>query len=89
MRVSLPLPDIDIDQLARVRAPASDRPQAEFLRAMGLDAIVEEARRAWQERAPVGDLEALGHRSRLHEARALTDPAGLGAFRVLEWEVGW
>jgi SAM-dependent MidA family methyltransferase len=80
--------EVAIDQLARVRAPVSDRPQAEFLRAMGLDAIVEEARRAWQERAPVGDLEALRHRSRLHEARALTDPTGLGAFRVLEWEVG-
>ena len=33
------------------------------------------------------DLEALKHRSRLSEAAALTDPAGLGAFRVLEWKV--
>jgi len=33
----------------------------------------------------VGDLEALKHRSRVTEVEALTDPAGLGAFRVLEW----
>ena len=34
-----------------------------------------------------GDLEALKHRSRLTEVDALTDESGLGAFRVLEWEV--
>jgi hypothetical protein len=49
---------------------------------------VGEARDAWQARAHIGDLEALKHRSRLTEAQALTDPSGLGAFRVLEWEVG-
>ena len=45
------------------------------------------ARRRWHERAHIGDLEAMAARSRLGEASALTDPAGLGAFRVLEWEV--
>ena len=37
----------------------------------------------WDERAHVGDLEAVRHRSRITEAAALTDPAGLGAHRVL------
>jgi SAM-dependent MidA family methyltransferase len=79
--------DVAVDQLAHVREPASDRTQAEFLRAHGLDHLVDEARAAWQARAHVGDLEALRHRSRLTEAQALTDPAGLGGFRVLEWTV--
>ena len=35
----------------------------------------------------VGDLAALRPRSRVGEAEALTDPTGLGAFRVLEWVV--
>ena len=42
---------------------------------------------AWQERAAIGDLEALQARSRVTEAAALTDPAGLGAFTVLEWRL--
>ena len=46
------------------------------------------ARRAWHERAHIGDLQALLARSRVHEAAALTDEAGLGAFRVLEWAQG-
>jgi SAM-dependent MidA family methyltransferase len=80
--------DVAVDQLERVRAPDADRAQAEFLRAHGLDGLVEEGRAIWTERAQVGDLEALQARSRLTEADALTDPTGLGAFRVLEWQVG-
>ena len=79
--------DVAVDQLARLRAPTEDRSQAAFLRAHGIDELVDEARAAWQARAHVGDLEALRHRSRLSEAAALTDPAGLGGFRVVEWVV--
>ena len=61
--------------------------QGEFLRAHGLDELADAARAAWQERAHIGDLEALKQRSRVTESRALTDPAGLGAFKVLEWIV--
>ena len=64
----------------------SNRSQAEFLRAFGLAEVAAEARREWEARAHIGDLQALAARSRVHEAAALTDPAGLGAFRVLEWE---
>ena len=75
--------DVAVDQLGV--APVWDRTQADWLRAHGLDALVEEGRRVWQERAAIGDLEAVRARSRITEAEALVDPAGLGAFRVLEW----
>jgi SAM-dependent MidA family methyltransferase len=76
--------EVAVDQLP---VPDYDRSQAEFLRGHGIGDLVSEARRAWEQRAHIGDLEALKHRSRLSEAEALTDPAGLGAFRVLEWKV--
>lgn len=77
--------EVCVDQLARIRPPDRDRSQTEFLRAHGIEALVEEGRRTWADRAHLGDLEAIRARSRVNEAAALTDPAGLGAFRVLEW----
>jgi SAM-dependent MidA family methyltransferase len=79
--------EVCIDQLARVAPPALDRPQHEFLRDHGVDALVDEARAAWQAAAARPDLAALKARSRVDEAAALLDPTGLGAFRVLEWDV--
>jgi len=76
--------EVAVDQLP---TPDHNRPQADFLRAHGIDDLVATARREWTERAHVGDLQALRSRSRVTEAGALTDPTGLGAFRVLEWEV--
>jgi SAM-dependent MidA family methyltransferase len=78
--------EVAIDQLAAVAVP-DDRPQAEWLRRWGIEGMVEEGRRVWEERAGVGDLAALRARSRAVEAEALCDPTGLGAFRVLEWRV--
>jgi SAM-dependent MidA family methyltransferase len=77
--------DVVIDQLAAVKPPDLDRTQADFLRAHGIEALVEDGRRVWSERAGVGDLAALRARSRVREADALLAPDGLGAFRVLEW----
>lgn len=79
--------DVAVDQLASVRLPDGERSQAEFLRAHGIDGLVEEGRRVWRERAAIGDLAAMMARSRVMEADALMDPAGLGRFRVLEWIV--
>jgi SAM-dependent MidA family methyltransferase len=79
--------EVAVDQLARVRPPSADRAQAEFLAAHGLEELAGQARQAWRERAHVGDLQALRWRSRAGEAAALADPAGLGAFRVLEWAI--
>jgi SAM-dependent MidA family methyltransferase len=77
--------EVAIDQLGT--APTSDRSQADWLRAHGIDDLVEEGRRVWRERAHLGDLEAVRARSRISEAEALLDPTGLGAFRVLEWDL--
>jgi hypothetical protein len=76
---------VAIDQLATVKRPVSDRSQADWLRASGIDELVAQGRTEWSERARVGDLAALTARSRVSESDALLDPAGLGRFRVLEW----
>jgi len=61
----------------------ADRSQAEWLAELDIGELVEAGRRTWQERAHLGDLEALAGRSHVVEARALTDPFGLGAHRVV------
>ena len=80
--------EVALDQLATVRRPDADRSQAVWLRRHGIDELVGVARTTWRERAHLGDLTALAARSRVGEGDALLDPAGLGAFRVLEWELG-
>jgi SAM-dependent MidA family methyltransferase len=75
------------DQLAAVRPPDDNRPQAEWLAAEGLGELVAAARGRWRERAGVGDLAALAARSRVNEAEALTDPRGLGGHRVIQWTI--
>ena len=77
--------DVATDQLQLVRKADSNRTQADFLRAHGIDDLVTEGKRQWQESAHIGDLSALRSRSRVREAEALLDPTGLGSFRVLEW----
>jgi SAM-dependent MidA family methyltransferase len=79
--------DVAVDQLAAVRPVTSDLSQADWLRAHGIDDLVVEAKAAWQAAAAQPDLAAVAARSRVEEAKALTDPSGLGAFRVLEWAV--
>lgn len=77
--------EVALDQLGH--EPEAVRSQAQWLAYHGLDELVEEGRRVWAERAHLGDLEALRARSRVREAEALTDPAGLGGFTVAEWVV--
>jgi SAM-dependent MidA family methyltransferase len=62
---------------------AAETDQAGWLRSLGLDELVAEGRAAWEAGAARGDLAALAGRSRVTEAAALTDPAGLGAHTVL------
>lgn len=80
--------DVAFDQLQFDHRADLDRSQADFLRAHGIDELVERGRTAWEASAHIGDLAALKARSRIREAEALLDPAGMGAFRVLEWVVG-
>jgi len=80
--------DVVREQLARAARAAGftlerDRSQAEWLRELGIEELVIEGRRTWDARAHIGDLEALAGRSRVTEASALCDPAGLGAHRVV------
>jgi SAM-dependent MidA family methyltransferase len=77
--------EVAVDQLAVVRPPRSTMTQAEWLRSHGIDDLVAEGRKVWTERAHLGDLTAVAARSRIGESEALLDPAGLGAFLVLEW----
>lgn len=79
--------EVPVDQLDDPR-PLTDDAQAEWLRRHGIEALVDEGRRVWSERAHIGDLAALRARSRVREADALLDPGGLGGFRVLTWSVG-
>lgn len=79
--------DVDFDQLQRDNPAETHESQAEWLRRHGIDELVAEGRQIWAESAGVGDLAALRARSRISEAEALLDPAGMGAFHVLEWIV--
>jgi SAM-dependent MidA family methyltransferase len=76
--------EVCLDQL-----PVADalRTQAQFLQRWGIDDLVEEGRQAWAAAAARPTLASLQMRSRVREAEALCDPAGLGAFTVVEWLV--
>lgn len=71
------------DQLPR---PTTVKTQAEALAQLGIDQLVEDGRRLWQEKAHAPDVAALTALSRVREAEALVDPAGMGAFKVLTWD---
>ncbi len=60
-----------------------DKSQAAWLRELGIEELADEGARTWREGAHRGDLAALAGRSHVHEASVLTDPAGLGAHRVV------
>ena len=77
--------DVPVAQLAEVRTPSHQSTQADWLVRWGIESLVADGRRVWQERAHLGDLEAVAARSRVSEAEALTDLGGLGGFSVLEW----
>jgi SAM-dependent MidA family methyltransferase len=80
--------EVALDQLTTaVRPPDALRTQAQWLAFHGIDEVVEQGRQAWEAGAGRADLAALEGRSRVREAEALTDPAGLGAFSVVEWTI--
>jgi SAM-dependent MidA family methyltransferase len=78
--------EVCIDQLP---TPDVVRTQAQFLALHGIDELVEEGRREWAAAAGAPTLQAMMMRSRVREAEALLDPAGLGTFLAMEWEVAW
>ncbi len=74
--------EIALDQFPE---PEASRTQEQFLKRWGIDELVAEGDRYWAAHAAAPDVAAIAMRSRAVEARALLDPAGLGAFAVLEW----
>jgi len=74
--------DIPFDQLP---APAELVNQAEWLRSWGIDELVAEGRHYWQQHAATPTVAALKMRSRISEADALTDLAGLGGWQAATW----
>jgi NADH dehydrogenase [ubiquinone] 1 alpha subcomplex assembly factor 7 len=79
--------EVAVDQLSVVRSPSRRSTQADWLVRHGIGDLVEEGRRIWNESAARPGLAAMRGRSRVVEADALVDPAGLGAFEVLEWDL--
>ena len=77
-----------LDQLDAVAEPETIRSQAQFLQLWGIDDLVDEGRRAWEAAAASPDLAAMKMRSRISEAAALLDPAGLGGFSALTYRIG-
>ena len=75
-----------IDQLAAVREPDAMRSQSQFLQLWGIDEMVAEGRRVWEESAAAPTLAAMKMRSRISESEALLDPTGLGNFTVMQWD---
>jgi SAM-dependent MidA family methyltransferase len=73
---------VAIDQLP---APHSVQTQAAFLRQWGIDELVDEGRTGWAAAAAAPTVAAMAMRSRVREAEALLDPAGLGNFTALTW----
>ena len=77
-----------LDQLVEtVGEPDAFRTQAQFLQRWGIDDLVAEGQQIWDAQAGRPGLAAMAGRSRRREAEALLDPAGLGGFGVLEWNV--
>jgi SAM-dependent MidA family methyltransferase len=74
--------DIPFDQLPE---PDSIRTQSQFLQRWGINELVEEGKRVWQQQAARPGLEAMKMRSRISESEALLDVGGLGSFLVAEW----
>jgi SAM-dependent MidA family methyltransferase len=74
--------EVAIDQLP---VPDSVRSQSQWLQLHGIDELVAAGKRYWEAHAARPDLVAMTMRSRVSESEALLDPAGLGAFTVLEY----
>lgn len=75
--------EVCLDQVLAVALDAVVQRQRDWLLGLGIDELVDEGRRAWGAAAGAPDLQAITMRSRISEAEALLDPAGLGGFRAV------
>ena len=73
-----------VDQLMKAVPGLSVTLQSDWLRKWGIDELVAEGNKYWQQHKSAPDIASMKMRSRVNEAQALTDRDGLGAFSVLE-----
>jgi SAM-dependent MidA family methyltransferase len=73
-----------IDQLMMTVPALSVTQQSEWLHKWGIDELVSEGSKYWEEHKSAPDIAAMKMRSRKNESFALTTRDGLGSFQVLE-----
>ena len=73
-----------VDQLMKAVPGLSVTLQSDWLRRWGIDELVAEGNKYWQQHKSAPDIAAMKMHSRVNEAQALTSHDGLGAFSVLE-----
>jgi SAM-dependent MidA family methyltransferase len=76
-----------IDQLMMTVPALSVTQQSEWLHKWGVDELVAEGSRYWEEHKSAPDIAAMKMRSRVNEAQALTDRDGLGAFWAIDLNI--
>jgi len=73
-----------VDQLMLAFPQLSITQQSEWLLKWGIDELVAEGSKYWEEHKSAPDVAAMKMRSRSNEARALSNKDGLGVFSALE-----
>ncbi len=77
--------DVAFDQLP---PPASLQTQADFLQDWGIQSLVAEGQKEWQQNAATPTTKALIARSRPTEAQTLCDPTTFGNYKAAQWIIG-
>lgn len=72
------------DQLIRAIPSLSVDEQSKWLHRWGIDELVSEGNRYWEQHKSSPDISAIKMRSRAFEAQLITDTTGMGAYSVLE-----
>jgi SAM-dependent MidA family methyltransferase len=73
-----------IDQLMMAVPGLFVTQQTEWLRRWGIDELVSEGNKYWEQNKSAPNVAAMKMQSRANEAKALTDERGLGCFGVIE-----
>jgi SAM-dependent MidA family methyltransferase len=76
-----------IDQLMNAIPDLAVTRQSEWLETWGIDELVSEGNKYWEEHKSAPDIYAMKMRSRANESQALTSQDGLGAFSVFELDL--
>jgi hypothetical protein len=73
-----------IDQLTSKNPGLLVTSQYEWLKNRGIDELVDEGNKYWDEHKSAPDIAAMKMHSRVNEVRALISETGLGSFTALE-----